>query len=59
VRVLKVVKVAPVFPGVKSQMQNQYDEKTYSSKKRPEISFKSVLEKELQPQIGTKINMLC
>lgn len=55
---MKVIRVAPVFPSVKPQLQNQYDDKTYSAKKKPATSFKSLLEKELQPKVGTKINIL-
>ena len=56
---VKVTRVAPIFPCLKAHSQSQYDEKSYSPKKRVEQSFKVVLEKELQPKTNTKLNILC
>ncbi|MBP2638908.1 MAG: hypothetical protein H6Q72_4815 [Firmicutes bacterium] len=56
---MKITPVAPIFPALQVQSQYQYDEKSYSSKKKTEASFKTILEKELQPQQNTKLNIRC
>lgn len=56
---MKVTKVVPVFPSPKAHLQDRYNETAYSPRKKPETSFKSLLEKELQSKVGCKINILC
>ncbi len=57
--IIKVTRVAPVFPSLKAHVKDPYEEKSYSPKKKPEPSFKSLLEKELQPKTSAKLNLLC
>ena len=45
---LLVTKVAPVFAGQKTHLQDKYLTTTYESKKKSETSFQNLLEKELQ-----------
>lgn len=56
---MKITPVAPIFPALQARSQYQYDEKSYASKKKTESSFRTILEKELQPQQNTKLNIRC
>lgn len=48
--ILKITKIVPILPSQKANIQEQYSELTYSPRKKPKISFKSLLEKELTPK---------
>jgi hypothetical protein len=56
---MRITPVAPIFPALQAQSQYQYGEKSYSPKKKKEPSFKTILEKELQLNPNTKVNLRC
>ncbi|SMC82136.1 hypothetical protein [Sporomusa malonica] len=45
---LKVTKVPPVYPSQRVFMQDRFVDREYLPLKKPRVSFKSVLEKEMQ-----------
>lgn len=53
---MKITKVTPVLRIPKAYVQDKYCEDTYLLSKRPDTSFKSVLEKALQQQ-RTKVDV--
>jgi len=55
---LMITKVVPILPSQKANMQDQYTETTYSPRKKPKTSFKSLLEKELHSKVGSKTIIL-
>lgn len=52
---MKITKVTPVLRIPKTYVQDKYCEDTYILRKRPDTSFKSVLEKALQQR--TKVDV--
>jgi hypothetical protein len=56
--ILKITKVVPILPSQKANIQDQYTETAYFPRRKPKISFKSLLEKELHSQVGSKIIIL-
>ena len=45
---LKVTKVPPVYPSQRVFMQDRFIEPKYLPMKKPKVSFKRILEKEMQ-----------
>ncbi|HWR08430.1 hypothetical protein [Sporomusa sp.] len=55
--ILKVTKVAPVFPIPKARLQEKQPEAEQPARKKAELSFRRVLGKELQRQTGIDIKL--
>ncbi|MDF2572850.1 MAG: hypothetical protein K0R55_4454 [Sporomusa sp.] len=55
--ILKVTKVAPVFPIPKARLQEKHPEAEQPARKKAELSFKRVLGNELQRQTGIDIKL--
>ncbi|WP_371374155.1 hypothetical protein [Sporomusa aerivorans] len=52
-----VTKVAPVFAGQKSYLQDKYLTTSYATKKKSAPSFKNLLEKELRKNSNVDIKI--
>ncbi|MDF2636864.1 MAG: hypothetical protein K0R78_3738, partial [Pelosinus sp.] len=48
----KVTKVPPVYPSQRLFMQDRFIEREYLPMKKPRMSFKSVLKKEMQGNVN-------